>query len=150
MKNRIRPYGTLIAALALAAPAPAAPQGTYWNMATEVTRGEITWRFDTWEAWGAYANGDILVLGPVTITEILPETAYDAGVDWWKNGTQIFPHPGKETPNPQSIIQGLDNTIYDQLPLFPHGHGYDHSLNIAADLPFNVETNVSVRVRRER
>ncbi len=115
----------------------------------EVTRGEITWHFEDFEVWGTYANGDIWVVGPVTLTEIEPATAYDPGENWWKNGTQLFPNPGNEPgnelpPKPQSIVQGLDNSIYDVVPNFPPRFAYDHTLNIADQLPFTVLVNTSI------
>jgi len=54
---------------------------------SSISQHGITWNFDTAYEYGQFANGDYWVVGPVTITSIIPE--YDAGTQ--RNGWEVNP-----------------------------------------------------------
>jgi len=47
------------------------------NYTSSITRFGITWHFDREYEYGNFSNGDYWIVGPVTITKIEPEQAFD-------------------------------------------------------------------------
>ena len=86
------------------------------TMASSVSQHGITWYFDQEHEVGRYANGDWWVLGPVTITNITPESGvYDERI---KHGSQVNPVQGSR--------QGFDD--------HPADMSYDPELNVAPSM----------------
>ena len=143
----MRTPSLLVTLSALAAftllPAPARAQtggggGGYPLLRKRVVQGPFRWEFSSFHTCGQYANGDWWVRGPVTLTSITPATSFDPAQEWWRNGTMI-------NPSAVDLTQGLDNSIFASAPgVGAMGYAYDHSLNIADQLPFTVSAGSSI------
>lgn len=92
------------------------------SAATSVTRFAVTWQFSADKQVGQYANGDWWVVGPVTITNITPQSVSISG-GRIINGSMINPNANQY---PQ---QGLDNDMGGWLE-FGGGNGWNSGLNV--------------------
>ncbi len=92
---------------------------------SQITQFGITWTFDKAYPCGEFVNGDYWVVGPVTLTNILPKSTND------RNGSMIGPNAASSNPG-----QGFDIRIASG--------NYQSSLNIAKQLPYTVPANRSV------
>lgn len=81
---------------------------------SEVSKDGITWSFESERPAGQYANGDWWVIGPVTITEITPESKEVEGRI--VHGSMV---------DPFGQVNGWDSGTGGPYP------GYDASLNVA-------------------
>jgi hypothetical protein len=78
---------------------------------------EITWTFQDYHSVGQFANGDLWVVGPVTIVAIEPRSVSNNGRI--ANGSMV-------NPSPRNGKQGYDNAMSNNV--------YDPSLNVAYDV----------------
>lgn len=92
------------------------------EMAQSVSRFGVTWTFDQPREVGQFANGDWWVVGPVTITEITPESENN------QNGSMLNPSIGG--------AQGFDDRI--------QRNDYEPALNVATQLPLTINEPASL------
>lgn len=88
-----------------------------WTWESSVTRGGITWYFDTEYKVGAFVNGDYWVVGPVGIESIDPPSIQLGSRV--VNGSMLDPEPAK--------AHGYDSTLFGSWA----GSHYDEGLNVA-------------------
>jgi len=109
----------------------------YWQPRSSVTTRDITWSFDREYPTGQFVNGDWWVLGPVTLVEIDPAVIDDGAQI--RNGSMINPDPEDER------WQGYDSLMYQFGGLYGNDWDrYDPALNIAANLPREIEPGSSI------
>ncbi|MFO7807805.1 hypothetical protein, partial [Guyparkeria sp.] len=120
MIRAYRPFPTTVGALSLLmavlAMFFASTAAVAQTMASSVSQHGITWYFDQEHEVGQYANGDWWVLGPVTITNITPQSReVDGRVI---NGSMVNPTHGHSPTH-----QGYDS--------YPSDMSYRSELNVA-------------------
>ena len=131
MMSTYRPFTTtarglslLIAALAVLSASTAVLAQT---MASSVSQRGITWFFDQPHEVGQYANGDWWVMGPVTITNITPESTEVGGVV--RNGTMVNPTQGHSISEHGYDSRANQTTYVDALNRSPSRTGTPISIS---------------------